>query len=377
MQYGGAELQFFLLSRELAADQAFDVSVLTTVDSDAGREQVGPLTIIKRQAGGRYAQSRRGARKRFPTALPGWAAAFWEMYCLFRRIDADVYLHAGAGVEVGAYALICRLLGRRFVYVVSSSADLCRPDGNVQGTLRWLFPLGLRMANVVVARTHQQLEWLRTRHGRNGVLIRTAHPADRRCLDDAAIKAKESVLWVGRIAPVKQPGLFLDLAERLADQQCTMIAMQARGQHELFEDLRARAATLANVTLMEDVPWSELGRFFIRAKVLVNTSEYEGFPNTFVEAAMRGTPILSLLVDPDGILAERGIGFCAAGSMERLIRFGEQLCRSPELTAQLGRRALMYALHHHDLHRAVGDLKALIRSLIGTKVGTRAAPEAA
>ncbi len=50
--FGGAEVQFFLLSRELATDPAFQVSVLTTVADDPGSEPCGRLTLVKRQGRG-------------------------------------------------------------------------------------------------------------------------------------------------------------------------------------------------------------------------------------------------------------------------------------------------------------------------------------
>ena len=78
----------------------------------------------------------------------------------FINIDADIYLHAGAGVEVGAYGLICRLLRRRFLFFIASSADLWEPYGKVEGPLKWLFPLGVRLAHEVVCRSAEQQDHL-------------------------------------------------------------------------------------------------------------------------------------------------------------------------------------------------------------------------
>ncbi|MFO0765317.1 MAG: hypothetical protein U0231_00680 [Nitrospiraceae bacterium] len=82
------------------------------------------------------------------------------MWDLFQRINADVYVHAGAGVEVGAYALICRFLHRRCVFVVASNADLTDRYGLVRGPLARLYPLGVRLADEVVCRTEDQRELL-------------------------------------------------------------------------------------------------------------------------------------------------------------------------------------------------------------------------
>ena len=348
--FGGAEVQFFLLARALASDPDFQVIVLTTVRKSPGIEHHGSLTLVKRQGKNRLAHR----------SLRGYVAAFLDMWRVMGNISADVYLHATAGVEVGAYALICRLLRRRFVYVVASTVDLCRPNGQVEGPLAWLFPWGMRLADAVVCRSHEQLAWLRDRYGREGVLIRTGHrPAE------PVPHEKTTVLWVGRMHPLKQPELFLDLAERLPKERFVMVIRQDQSHEYLMGALRGRASMLPNVTMREDVPLSEMDGFFAQAKLLVNTSTYEGFPNTFVQAAMQGTPILSWKVDPDGVLARHGIGASAGGSFERLLASTEELCASATTRAEWGRQALAYARQHHDVNKSAEALKVLVRSLAG------------
>ena len=144
-----------------------------------------------------------------------------------------------------------------------------------------------------------------------------------------------------------------------------MVIMHDSAHEDLARAVRARASALGNVTLREDVPFNEMEGFFERAKLIVNTSTYEGFPNTFVQAALHGTPILSWTVDPDGVLARYGIGNCAEGSYDRLVASAEQVCASESLRAELGKRAAEYAREHHDVNRSAEVLKTLIRALTG------------
>ncbi|MBM4124935.1 MAG: glycosyltransferase, partial [Nitrospira sp.] len=352
LPFGGAEVQFFLLAKALSADENFHVTVLTTVAGAPATERQGRLTLIARQGKNRL------------QGHPGkWFGAWVAMWRQLRVIDADVYLHAGAGVEVGAYALICRLLRRRFIYVVASQADLCEvpgQDGMVQGPLRRLFPLGLRLAHAVVCRTEEQRTWLRGSYGREGVLIRTGHPTPEQSSNGQVERPRPFILWAGRAKQLKQPERFLDLAAGLPQERFVMALMTDPSQEDFTETLRGKAAALPNVTVHEDVPWEDMNRLFAQAKLFVNTSVYEGFPNTFVQAAMQGVPILSLTVDPDGVLGRERIGICASGSLERLVEAAKQLCVSDSAWAACSARAKAYARDYHGVNRSVRDLKHLL-----------------
>jgi glycosyltransferase involved in cell wall biosynthesis len=357
LPFGGAEVQTFLMARELSADQAFRVSVLTTVDGEPGVEELERLTLFKRRGLDRLSH------------WPGWFAglssywsAFRDMREQFRAIDADVYVHAGAGVEVGAYALICRWMRRRFVWVVASMADVNTLFGKVDGPLAWLYPLGVRLADEVICRTCDQQEALGARYQRAGVLIRTGYS-----VRPGATREPSTILWVGRVHPLKQPLMFLDLAERLPAERCVMVGMRDRTHDELWRRVRERAARLPNVSWHEDVPLRDVDRHFAGAKLFINTSEYEGFPNTFVQAAAHGVPIVSWKVDPDQVLTEHRIGVCAGGSFESLMVSTLMLCKDDERRREFGERAETYAREHHDLVKSVSELKLLLRRLVGQR----------
>lgn len=356
--FGGAEVQFFLLAQQLAQDVSFEVSVLTTVREESGSELHGPLRLFKRKSRGRLTLPLRMTVVSVVKTIAGFAQAFLSMARQLRQIGADVYLHAGAGVEVGAYAVLCRLMRKRFIFVVASSADLSAPQGLVTGPLKWLFPLGVRLAHSIVCRTEDQQRLLRGRYKRNGVLIRTGHPS--LLMQDVP---KSFALWVGRGNPLKQPEMFLDLAARIPDHRFVMAVAHEDAHQDVMERLRGQAAKLGNLELHENVPWREIGPLFREARLLINTSLYEGFPNTFVEAALSATPVISLNVDPDGVLRSRQLGVCAEGNVEKLYELVTTFLGDPARTTRLGHSARSYALQHHSLDSAASHLKGLIEGL--------------
>jgi glycosyltransferase involved in cell wall biosynthesis len=357
LPFGGAEVQFFLLATALANDSAYDVSVLTTVDHQPGIESRGGVRVHKRLGRRRMEpKSRQGVFDRF-RELTDYLLAFREMRQQFIKIDADIYLHAGAGVEVGAYGLICRLLRRRFLFFIASSADLWEPYGKVEGPLKWLFPLGVKAAHEVVCRSSEQQDRLHSQYGRKGVLIRTGHPRP-----PTRGAPKSYVLWVGRGNPLKRPEMFLDLAARLPHLRFVMVLAHEDAHPDLLQRVRAQAVMLKNLDLYEDVPWSQIDNYFACARVFVNTSTYEGFPNTFVQAALHGAPVVSWRVDPDRLLSTGQLGHCAGGSFDRLIDLVQGLYESETGWRTLSQGVERYASTHHLLSVSVDALKNVLCS---------------
>jgi glycosyltransferase involved in cell wall biosynthesis len=125
------------------------------------------------------------------------------------------------------------------------------------------------------------------------------------------------LLWVSRCQQLKRPHLYLDLVEALPDARCTMICPSE--DKELWDSVAERAAKLPNLELIEKVPYHEIQEYYDRARVFVNTSTFEGFPNSFIQSGMGHAALLSLCIDPDGMIQVFGSGILADGSMEKMI----------------------------------------------------------
>ena len=125
-----------------------------------------------------------------------------------------------------------------------------------------------------------------------------------------------------------------------------------------------RAESIANVEFVEGVPFRRMDEYFRRAKVFANTSDAEGFPNTFIQAAQWSVPILSLFVNPDGFLTEYTCGVECSGQMSRLAE-GLQFMLENERFAEFGENAYRYVQERHDITYVVERYKQLFRELAG------------
>ena len=76
---------------------------------------------------------------------------------------------------------------------------------------------------------------------------------------------------------------------------------------ELFNEIEKKAQGVKNLKFLGFQPLEVTETYFDKCKVFINTSEYEGFPNTFLQAWGRGIPVISY-VDPDDVIKKNGLG---------------------------------------------------------------------
>jgi len=351
--FGGAELQLYLLATVLAEDPAFAVSFVV---GDFGQPRKETLQGVKLYP---FQTDKAGPRA---ARIAGYYLRLWR---LLKAIDAQVYIQRTAGVQTFAIALFCKLFRRKFVYMVAHDEDLSvsAPSWYGRGALSrmgWrLFSRGMRMADRVVVQHEGQREELSGSFGKAGVVRLSAHHIP----EEGAPDERSFSLWVARCERWKQPGAFLDLARALPKMQFVMICPPSQ-EKEFFESVRRQALQLPNLTFCEYVPHREMEAYFRRAKFFVNTSRKEGFPNTFVEAARVGTPVLSLSVDPDGVLEEHSFGRVFGGDAARLAQGLTDLYEDSGEWLRLSGNAYAYASRRHNIRVAIEDDKKLLLSLV-------------
>jgi glycosyltransferase involved in cell wall biosynthesis len=100
------------------------------------------------------------------------------------------------------------------------------------------------------------------------------------------------------------------------------------GEEALFAGVRDGAAACANLTFHGSLSYLDAADLYGRAKVLLNTSDVEGFPNTYLQAWIRGVPVVTL-IDPDRVIEREGLGV-AVRSPGELVGAIASLLGSPQ-----------------------------------------------
>jgi glycosyltransferase involved in cell wall biosynthesis len=277
---GGAEVQQAILAR-LLASHGYRVSMICLDFGQPPVAEVDGVTVLRSYA---MQAGLPGVRFFHPRLSAMWRA--------MRAADADIYYYRSAAMLVGVLAEFCRRHGRRSIYAGASDRDF-EPGmgGQIERARdRWLFRRGLARMDRIVVQNEHQLAACRKTYARDAVLIPSCYQLPER---GRGVASNDCVLWVGTLHANKRPEMLLELAERLPHRRFVLVGGAPAGGSAFFEQMRSRAARLPNVEFTGFLPLAQVEPWFDRARVLVNTSTYEGMPNVFLQAWARGVPTVA------------------------------------------------------------------------------------
>ncbi len=356
MRGGGAEVQAWLLAKELAR-RGFDVHyVAMSVRGKAGTtERLDGVTIrwLPYREHLRWIQSR-------------------QWYRALKSIDPDLVIQRMSSETTGVIGLYARFHGKAFSWICTGDSTPRRwlhlrrqveanrakgpgpmrslvflADAAVRDVMR---QLGMRCLTHAFTQNEAQRRDLKAAFGLDSARLPSGHEPPEGFPDAEARRREAIVLWAGTLGPKKRPELFGELARRLEGKPVRFVL--AGGHADAAYRERVVSALPGNVEWLGKVPFEETLSWFDRAAAVVNTSprDGEGFPNTFVQAWLRGVPVLTLGVDPDGIIREHDLGDVAR-TVDELAASLSDLLADPRSYARIAENVAAFARERYTVER--------------------------
>lgn len=337
---GGAELQVALLAQSLAR-RGHDAVV---AGGDTGQEDNAVLQGVRIRNAGNFHTGK----------MPEMIASMPRVFRVLREEKPDWVVVMGWTAWLFVLWLWRPLLGYKLDYICALDTEVNGEYRRAHPFLGALFEFALRRCDARHAITRDQLAHYR-RRGMSAAFYRyllVPRPSGER-------EAKDTdFLWVSRCVAMKRPGLFLDLAEALPDRSFEMICPPQ--DRALYESVAARAAKLPNVRFIESVPYGRIQRHYDRARVFVNTSEWEGWPNSFIQAGLGRAALLSLHVNPDGIFESFRPGYFADGDFPALLEAARNMIGDASGLERMQAGCERFVLEMHD---SAKETDAFLRGL--------------
>lgn len=327
---GGAETQIVVVGRELARR---GLRVAMVVNDPGLPATVDGVDLIHQPA--------------VHKGLPGIRSLklLLRTHRVLRRANAPVVVQCNAGIETAYVALAAHLTGRRFVFHTVNVVDFDLARVVPNPFRRAAYRLGVRLAHELVAQTSEQVRLAAERFGRPArlaVSVAERAPARRQVPD--------AFLWIGRLTWYKRPHAYLDLAEAVPEAKFRMVGVPSGPEGpRLAAELAERARSLDNVELLAPRPRDELGELYDSAVAVVNTAQFEGMPNIFLEGWARGVPALAEIHDPDGMIVREGLGLFANGDPVLMAEHARSMWESRQNMQELEGHCVRYVREHHAL----------------------------
>ena len=271
---GGSEKQQYLLSKELLSD-GHKITFIVEDGSPVGNYQCCDIkaTCPKPEQN---------------LDMYNWA----RMINSILNTGADLFYVRGLPLYLVITSYTCGLRGKKVIYAVSNDWQV---DPNYLSKMNSLFKKAyinsLRKSYVAVQKK-RQMELLSNNFNISSSIVPNIYKTSFE--DTVSHQNRDIVLWVGRInKKQKKPELFIKLAKSLSGTKFVMIGSRQSGEEDYFTKIKNKANYVPNLHFEGFVKPSEIENYFVNAMMLINTSEFEGFPNTYLEAWGNGTPVVS------------------------------------------------------------------------------------
>ena len=291
---------------------------------------------------------------------------FFPLFRLLKNLNPDLIYQRWRIPYTGIAAFYVKKYSKKMVFSIAGENDVKKNKYMLnpmlllniikEGTERY----GLKHADLIIAQTYDQKELLKKNFCLDCIVVPNGHPVPKAAFEKSN---PPIVLWVANIKPLKRLEIFLDLAKELSNIDVRFCYVGRFFESKYKRALSQRAENLKNVTYLGELSLDETNEVISRASVLVNTSYHEGFPNTFIQAWMRETPVVSLNVNPDQILTRNEIGYCSQ-NFDCLVRDVRTLLTDAEKRQTMGSKARKYAIENHDIKNIGRRYEDIFRKLI-------------
>lgn len=344
---GGAELQQVILARELIA-RDYRVSIICLDFGQKDDLEIDGITVRKTY---RLNAGFPILRFFYPRLVQIWSA--------LKRADADIYYTRTASMIVGIVAMFGKIYNKKTIFAAADNLDFSRSNSRIRLRRdRWIYNYGVRNSSTILAQNERQQELCERTFHRMASIIPNCYtmPGGR------PSKTRNTVLWVSTIRSMKRPDRLIEIASQLPNRKFVMVGGPDRYESALFESIKKRAETHANIEFAGFVPYSQIGQYFDDAHILVNTSESEGFPNTFLQSWARAIPTISF-VDCGAHLGNERIGYLV-NSVPEVVELIENLFADDKEYLRAGKSSYEYCKDNHSTESVINKYKELIEDLL-------------
>lgn len=341
---GGSELQMTLLAKNLLV-KGYEIYFITFSKEGNFFENMKGINVYNP-----YFNKKKGWTHFLPNNL-------YKFLSVLKKIEADIYIQRAGPLTT----FLIKIFRKKYVYSVSDNNSV---TSNLKikkiSDLKYIFHiLSIKFASCVFCQTEYQRKALMNYTSLKSKVIRNIFIPNRKY----KLEKKRTILWVGRIIPIKSPEIYIELAKSLPNYNFKMIGGKSFGDEQYYKQIHDSTKTISNLEFLGPIPHDKIYEFYAEAGLFINTSSSEGFPNTFLEAWANKTPIISLNFDPDEVISKNELGFYCS-NFEELKVNTNKLMNNDDLRERMSINSLKYVEINHGAEKIIKDYEKAFKILI-------------
>ena len=231
---------------------------------------------------------------------------WWRSLKYLLSIRPKVVAYRGANRHLLPLAIFAKLLRVKLVYFSASDVNF-EPGKELVGSElnRKLYHRSIRHISYFVTQNQHQHDTLLRNYGKESLTMYNIWgqtPSEG--LDESS---QCDAVWVANFRKLKRAEWVLNAAGQLPQYKFVLAGGSSGGDKAYYDEMQHKAGELTNVGFLGGRSFFYTNALVARSRVLLCTSTFEGFPNTFLQAWSAGLPVIST-VDPSGIIAANGLG---------------------------------------------------------------------
>ncbi|MBQ0143282.1 MAG: glycosyltransferase family 4 protein [Prevotellaceae bacterium] len=238
------------------------------------------------------------------------------------RTKPDIVIHRGASRSLFFLSKLCRRKHIKLVMFGASDSDFVPGNEIVGGSPinRRYYQKSLSQIECFVTQNKEQQAALLKYYGKSSLVLPNIW-----LQDDVAEQIPEKLydaIWISNLRPLKRAEWFVTLAKDYPQYKFAIVGGPSRVEY--YDQIKQMASDVNNLSFLGAKSFMEVNRFLSQSRILVCTSEFEGFPNTFLQAWAHKVPVIST-VNPSGIITEYSLGYCVNDISELKTKFIEMV----------------------------------------------------
>ena len=264
-------------------------------------------------------------------------------YSFLKKQKPDMVFLRSMTRELLTLAVCAKILRFKYVFFGASDHDFLpnkESKWNFNHGLERYYRFSLRFVKYIVTQNEFQAKKLKENWGRDSIIIPNIWYAG----SSESLTKKYDVIWVGNLRKLKRAEWFLNLARRLPQSRFAIVG--GVSEQDYYNKIRLEASSISNLDFKGACNLHETNSLISKSRLLACTSEFEGFPNTFLQAWSYNVPVVST-VDPSEVIKTYNLGI-VIDTEEGFINAVNKISKECSLYEDIVESINDYFMNHHS-----------------------------